>query len=328
MEIENPIEIIRRNASQATSEKADIRLKREVTGTELLSLGIQDIPKLLDPIFPKIGLAALGGSSDTGKSSLLRYLAVSICTGADTFLGWKLNPTFRSAIYVATEDGHDAISFLLSRLCNAMKIGPKEIEKLRFIFFHDNIIEHLNESLTRMPSDLVVIDAFTDLYGGNLNEANAVRNYLHDFAELSVRHQCLVLFLHHTSKGKDGYPPSKHHLIGSQAFEAKMRLVVELRMDPTHSSIRHFCIVKGNYLPVEFKQESFELEFYPDFTFESTGNRKDFELLVKKKTEDSRREKFEMATRLKLEGKTYDEIASTLGYKSKSSVADLFKEFE
>ena len=62
----------------------------EITGEYLLQANIEQIPCLVEPFLQQVGLACLAGSSDTGKSSLLRQLAISIVTGApegDSFLG-------------------------------------------------------------------------------------------------------------------------------------------------------------------------------------------------------------------------------------------------
>ena len=56
------------------------------------------------PIFPKVGLASLVGSSDTGKSTFLRQLALSLALGLDNFVGYKLFPTSRNVIFISTED--------------------------------------------------------------------------------------------------------------------------------------------------------------------------------------------------------------------------------
>ena len=86
-----------------------------------------------------------------------------------------------------------------------------------------------------------------------MNENNCVRSFLNAFSQLAIRHNTLVIFLHHTGKRTESLAPSKHNAIGSEGFEAKMRLIMELRQDPEHHNIRHLYIVKGNYLSAEYK---------------------------------------------------------------------------
>jgi RecA-family ATPase len=324
----NPVDIVKRNAAENVSGLDTLRMLPEITAEQLFHLNMNNIPSLIPPIIPRTGLIALGGASDVGKSSLLRYLALIVSVEEPSFLDFPVEPIHRSAIYVSTEDGLESTSYLIRRTSQSMSIGPERLKNLRFIFYQDNLIATLEDSLSKKPADLVVIDAFTDLYPGNLNEANRVRAYLTEYSALANKHGCLIIFLHHVGKGKDFEPPSKHNLIGSQAFEAKMRLVLELRADPNDSTLRHLCIVKGNYLPTEYKTESFVLMFKNDFTFKNTGDRKHFDLIVKNPAEESRKSKYLEAKAFKDQGLNYDEIARLIGYKSKSSVSDLFNRYD
>ncbi|HET6557897.1 MAG TPA: AAA family ATPase, partial [Prolixibacteraceae bacterium] len=79
-----------------------------INGRELLEKGLSEMPALIEPILPKVGLAAVTGSSDTGKSSFLRHLALAIVLGDEEFLGFRINSTHQSVVYVATEDDEDA----------------------------------------------------------------------------------------------------------------------------------------------------------------------------------------------------------------------------
>ena len=81
--------------------------------------------------------------------------------------------------------------------------------------------------------------------------------------------------------------PSKHNAIGSQGFEAKMRVMMELRPDPVRHDIRHLCIVKGNYLSEEYKHDT------------------------EKESADA--ERIALMHALREEGKTLQEIADTIG---------------
>ena len=57
------------------------------TTADLLSSEFKDIPKLWDPFFPKTGIVSLVGSSDCGKSTLARNLAINIVLGKPSFAG-------------------------------------------------------------------------------------------------------------------------------------------------------------------------------------------------------------------------------------------------
>lgn len=88
------------NALYPTMEKAFENIQKEinntpapydefsnVSGMQLLTDDIVDIPKLVDPILHRVGIAAFVGSSDVGKSALLRHLCVSVIKG-NKFLDW------------------------------------------------------------------------------------------------------------------------------------------------------------------------------------------------------------------------------------------------
>ena len=170
--------------------------------------------------------------------------------------------------------------------------------------------------LSARAADLVIVDAFSDIYTGSLNENNQVRGFLQEFHDIAQRHQCLILFLHHTGKRTESLTPSKHNAIGSQGFEAKMRLLIELRKDPRQGCehLRHLCIVKGNYLAPTFKNASFELRFSPHLNYFPTGNRVPFEEL-RERTDDDLRMSEQIAKALSLQqsGIPLTQIAKQLG---------------
>lgn len=297
----------------------------EVSGMQLVNYQVEDMPTLIDPILQQSGLACLAGSSDTGKSSLLRQLAISIASGADDFLGFPINCRHQSVIFVSTEDEEKAVSYLLRR--QTQGIPPQNLEKLRFIFNFKDLNDTLDKSLQRQPADLVIIDCFADCFIGDLKDTNKLREFLNKYQLLAVQHNCLFLFLHHTGKRTEDIEPSKNNLLSGQGFEGKMRLVIELRTDPMNPTLRHLCIVKGNYLPGDMKRDSYVLQFNElDFTFTNTNERMPFEKLAKKHdSADEDKAKYREVLQLKNEGLTHDEVVEKLKLKNRGRVTDLIK---
>ncbi len=254
---------------------------------QLMENSQEEMPTLITPILPRYGLVGLVGSSDSGKSCLLRELAASVIRGRD-FLLWRTSPIHRRVLYLSTEDESNAMSDLLKKQNETWKLSSEEAERMLFLFSSDNPTAKVEAILSQTPVDMVIVDSFGDICQGDLSQSNIVRNLLNAFARIAQYHGCLVVFLHHTRKSGDTGSPSKHNTLGSQSFEAKMRVVIELRRNKEEPDLLHLCIVKGNYLPKEYKKESFDIYFKPDLSFEATDARTSFEQLrSKSKTKDS-----------------------------------------
>lgn len=297
-----------------------------VSGEVLLNRKVESIPCIIEPLFQKVGLACIAGSSDTGKSSFLRNLCMNVVAGKKDFLGFGINAIHRRAIYTSSEDDENAINFLIHKQNMDMEIEPSTLKELVFVFDTDNLLDKLDRMMTEKAVDLVCIDAFGDLYHGSMNDSAQVRTFLNQYSQLAQKHQCLILFLHHCGKRTEDGTPSKNNLLGAQGFEAKMRIVTELRNDKIEANTKHLCILKGNYLPQDTKNESFKLRFTENMVYENTGERIAFENL--KKTDNDEKEKFKKAKELSEdENLTLEEIAPLIGLTDKSNVSKLFKKF-
>ena len=128
-------------------------MENEITGEMLLNRNIRVIPTLLNPLLPKSGLVCLAGSSDTGKSALLRQLSMSVSAGLKTFLGMRLNTEHRSSIYVSTEDDETANAYLIARQNIDLKLSPQSLTGLRFMFDSEDVVTELDQRLTAHPAD-------------------------------------------------------------------------------------------------------------------------------------------------------------------------------
>lgn len=297
-----------------------------ITATELFAMEYDEIPTLVEPIFPKVGIVALVGSSDTGKSTLLRQLAYLIVEGSKTFLGFSIHSTHKRSIYVSTEDEEISISTLLKKQFGK-PLDKSKTNRLKYLFESDNLLKKLDEEMTDYPVDLVVIDAFSDLYEGDLNANNKVRTFLNKYSDLAKKHRCLIIFLHHTGKRTESLVPGKDNAIGSQGFEAKMRLMIELRKDPQFPTIRHICIVKGNYLPEEYKTRSIVTNFNQYMLFDKLNCYVPFEELAK--VPDQREQAQTRAQQLRDQGNSYANISTQLKNEgldySKSTIGEWLK---
>lgn len=251
---------------------------------DLLAMEVDEIPRLFAPIFIKSGIVVLAGGSDTGKSSLLRQMAMCVATGRD-FLGWQYQGEHHRAIYLSSEDDPTITAAVVKKYNKTMQLPPAATANLRFRFDlnSENVVTQLAGMMEEEPADLIVIDALADFFNGrNLNDNKEVRNFYEPFKELAKKHDCLIIFNHHTGKRTSAYAPDKDNSLGSQAIEAASRLFVELRADPEEPEIKHFCPVKCNYLPSDYKTKSYALRMDENLVFAPTGERANTTDLAKK----------------------------------------------
>ena len=296
-----------------------------ISAQELLENSINDVPCLIPSIFHKVGLAALIGSSDTGKSALLRQLCVSVITGKK-FLNWEVNPTHFRAYYISTEDDKTAISSMLKKQNQQWHIATNKMDNLIFVFDTENITKRLELMLIDKPADVVVIDAFSDIYSGQLYETNKVRECLNEYNRIAQKYGCLIIFLHHTNKRSDELAPSKHNALGSQGFEAKMRLMIELKKNALNPADKYFCIVKGNYLSFDYKTMAYDLHFDENLSFSSLDTMTSFERINKEKSDmDQLEQDYNDAMKKREEGMTWQEVANSLGVPRSSMLYRLKK---
>lgn len=240
---------------------------------ELMAMGNVEPQYLMEPIFPQKGSAVLAGKPDTGKSQFARQLCIQIALGLQDFIDFKINPVHNKAVYVATEDNLEATRFLLNKQMTGL--GKEAKENLRFMFAdtmeQEEILSELDKALTAEPVDLVVIDSFGDIFkGGDSNNNMAMRNTVKTFDKIAKIHNCLILFVHHINKGAYRIAPGQEHIQGGAGLVQKVRLAIQL--SEGEGNTRYFTVVKGNYCPKEYKQNSLELNFSEEtFLFTNTG---------------------------------------------------------
>lgn len=244
--------------------------KRSYTVKELIGLPHQEISFLWGEIIPKVGITFLTGSSDCNKSTFLRQLCLCIGAGKTEFLNLPLNVQHGKCLYISTEDEKNAISIALKKqILNDETVKTGE-ENTNFVFdVGDNYLENIDKYLTQIKCDLVVIDTWTDLYHGDLNQSNKVRNNLDGFFNIAKKHECAFIFVHHTRKGTEDREAHKGDMLGSQGIEAKARTVMLMKKES--ANLRSIKILKGNYTPENVKSTKMRFTINENLwlTFES-----------------------------------------------------------
>lgn len=302
---------------------------------ELLSLNVTEIPFLLDKLIPKESLVVLAGQSEIGKSTLYTQLALSIIRADDEFLSCKLNTSFKRVLIVSTEDGPIPLSFRANKQIAEFKIEVETYKNCNIIFNFDQLQMRVKKYLDQNPVDLIIIDAFGDVFQGDINASNSVRNFLNTYVAFIQKYKCSVLFVHHICKGNKKQKSEKDQLLGSTGIEGKMRNVLMLS---AIGDKHQLSIAKGNYVsredkktPLYLKLDANTLTFSrteapvelpeADFDTSSTGSR------AKCKPGKKRDENlFDRVISLYKEGKSQVEIAALVG-RDKSTICKYIKEY-
>lgn len=231
------------------------------TADSLLAMEIPDNFWLVDQIILNGAINFIAGDSDCGKSSLLSQLGKDICNRSSDFLGFKINSTNYSVIYVSTEDHPAGFSIKLKKQYSHINETSNEMMNFAVIFQTENILEQLENLLQKQRADLIIIDAFADMVRGDLNSSSAVRFVLEGFRNIALKYGCAIIVVHHTTKVSQGRNANKNDLVGSQAITAYARQVLMMTKDKNYHDRRILKIVKGNYLSDEFKHTGIPLVF-------------------------------------------------------------------
>lgn len=322
---------IKKSTSNSKKETKIISSNKSVyNALELYKLKILSVPKLLNPFLQQVGLASLVGTSDSGKSTFLRQLAICIALDTKKFMGFDLISKHNKVIYVSTEDDPSSISYSIRKQVDFLKLNNEienldGLENLEFIFDTDELYENLSKKLTKTPVDLIIIDAFADVFSKEINANTQVRNFLNSYDRLAKKHQCLILFLHHTGKRTMLISPTKDSIIGSQGFEAKMRVVLEIRPNFNNDKQKDLWVLKSNFLESKYKNHSYVLDFNEDLIFNNTGRRGSKQVSAK----SNNTELIEKVIALHKEGMSYRKIEEELKNSkfkvSKSVIAEIIK---
>ena len=288
----------------------DFKLNEEMSklflgADQLKGKEIKEIDYLVERLIPRGALCALVGESDTGKSSLLRQLAVSLAYGDSDFLGFSLNDECRNVVYISTEDGEMSTAVWLNKYFGDDIVDNGILSKLKFLFITDNLLDNIKKVVHENCVDLIIVDSYADIFEGSMNDSNIVRSFLSKYNDLATLYGVTIVFLHHTKKSSEGARPNKNSILGSQGFEAKMRSVIMLTKDKEDISLRHLCIVKNNYLPEKEKKLSYVIKFNENLSFEATDKRVDLNDLDNPEYLDKAKELF-------AQGKSLRDISESL----------------
>lgn len=247
--------------------KKDEMTARIVSAKTLLENDIKEVPMLWGHLLPMSGIAVLSGSSDTGKSSLIRQFAISVVTKQEKFLSFGLNAKHNRVCYISTEDDEFSLSPRIKKE-HIKGSFDDDYNNLRFIFDSENGLTDIERELKKNPVDCVIIDPWLDFVEGDNNLAFNTRYPLKKLRRISLDHKCLIIINHHNRKSDSEESTSKNSLLGSQSLEAKARAVLMLTRRHNDQNERLLTISKGNYIPDDLKRIQIVLSVNEGFIFE------------------------------------------------------------
>ena len=117
------------------------------------------------------------------------------------------------------------------------------LSNIWFLFDNKDVIESITQLLETESIDLIIVDAYSDVFEEDMNHANKVRQFLTEYGKLADQYGCAILFMHHYGKGDR--TKAKHKILGSAGFEQKMRSILSLDRKDDQSFLK---TIKNNYL--------------------------------------------------------------------------------
>lgn len=243
---------------------------------------------LWDNLIPRVGTGLLVGQPDLGKSQLAKELAIMIAKGSSEHLGMKLKPIHNHVLYVFTEDQEEGVSSSLHK--QLIKHSDLDQSKLSLAFLRDESIAELIQKVdafcTLTPVDLVVIDAFGDIFSGSDSNNNIqMRRDIKAFDDIVRKHKISVLFVHHINKSGYGKNPSQELIQGGSGLTQKVRFALFLSRNDDGQKFLN--VAKGNYSSSFYKDNRLPVDFDEEtLTFEVNGDWEPLEKSTKKQKSD------------------------------------------
>jgi hypothetical protein len=228
---------------------------------------------LWEHLIPRTGSCLLVGAPDLGKSQLAKELVIMVASGKMEYMGQALNPKHNRALYLSTEDGEHSVSSSLKKQLNFHTDCNQD--NVQFAFYNGEplheLVEMLDTICTETPLDLLIIDAFGDIFSGNDSNNNTqMRKDVKAFDVLLRNHNLAIVFVHHINKAGYKKNPSQELIQGGSGLTQKVRSA--LFLSKNEQGERFFSVAKGNYTPSFYKENKLPVVFDEiTLTFHSKG---------------------------------------------------------
>ncbi len=241
------------------------------TGLSLYEVEVKPDQTVWEPFIERGVLNGIIGGSEVGKSNFLRQLSIAIVQKQKKFLGHSLHVRHGKVIFVSLEDSEVKVARIFQDFKPELQ-EDKSLINLEFIYDYEGKLHEILAGLFEKDDyDLCIIDCMSDVYEGrSLNDHVEMKKFLKPYVKLAQNKETAILFLHHLNKSADENAFSKKDSTGSAAFEQKIRVLLSLTKGLNDQ--RNLRILKGNYVPEEFKAREFNLKFMADsLDFEYLG---------------------------------------------------------
>ena len=224
----------------------------EVTTTETMSSGLQlvrcadvaDIKQawITPELLPDATLTILAGQAGSGKTTCALAMASAITSGVRPVVGGKMTPG--TVLMLSNEDAPAAIRRNFQRLGGNLTRLLIEDSNTGIWLLDD--LDSLDTQLTTYKPALVIVDS---LYSHRPNKTDMnshaeVVPFLLKLRQLSEKHGCATILIHHTNKLSTTDPLAK--ISGSGGIVAIGRHVLLIGVAPDDPNVRVIACAKTN----------------------------------------------------------------------------------
>jgi hypothetical protein len=197
----------------------------------------EQVSWLWKPYLPLGKLVSLEGDLGTGKSTLAARLAAHVTTGRPFPGEGDTEREPGNVLYLQSEDG------LADTLRPRLEAAGADLKRVQVISFEGVTVNdpRLEQAIARYRPVLVIIDPLQDYIKPktNINQENEVRGVLKGLRHLAETYTCTPLCVRHF--GKDQEKKAIHRAIGSVAFSAVMRSILQVQpgQEPHLYTLKH-----------------------------------------------------------------------------------------
>jgi len=217
---------------------------------------------LEDRFLCRHGSLLIVGNTGIGKSSLTTQMMMKWALGEECFGITPTRPL--KSLMIQGENDEQDLSEMRDGVCRSLELSPEQTAAINanVLICHENstvaerFVEEIVEPLVvHHRPDLLWIDPVFQYLGGDANQQEVVGRFLRqNIGPLIKRHDCAVVFVHHTAKPSKASKPNGNPLLraydaaGSAEFSNWPRAVLSLQSTNTADTYRLVAAKRGGRL--------------------------------------------------------------------------------